>query len=132
MDCRLHTIPGTRIVVSSFTGPIRTEDRYRNRDRTLAFCRDNGYSRLIVDTRGQVSQSTTMEIFAFAEELVAEARGCQIAFVRDPDGRDIEFMDTVAANRGCQCRNFTSFEEAEQWLGPERGSPDDSANGEPE
>lgn len=116
MECDLRIAHGKRVVVSSFTGPITTDDRYRNRDRTLSFCRNNDIYKVIVDTRGQVSQSKTMEIFAFAEELADLARGFQIAFVRDQDSRDIRFMDNVAANRGALCRSFFSFEEAEKWL----------------
>jgi len=57
-----------------------------------------------------------MEIFAFSVELATEARGFRIAFVRDQDGGDIQFMDNVAANQGCRCKSFTTFEEAKQWL----------------
>ena len=121
MDCQLTMASGKQIVVSSFTGPIETENRYRNRDRTLAFCKDNSCTKLIVDTRGQVSRSTKMEIYAFAEELAKEARGIQIAFVRDPDDEDIQFMDNVAANRFCRCKSFTSYEDAERWLDFEKG-----------
>ena len=116
MECELSIVAEKRIVVSSFAGPIETEDRYRNRDRTLSFCRENDIYRLIVDTRGQVSRSTTMEIFAFAKELVAEAVDFRIAFVRDDEGEEIQFMDNVAANRGCRCKSFVGIEEAERWL----------------
>jgi hypothetical protein len=118
MKCDLKIILDKQIVVSSFSGPIKTENRYQNRDRTLSFCRENGIFKLIVDTCGQVSHSTTMEIFAFAAELAAHATGFHIAFVRDAEGEDIGFMDNVAANRGCQCKSFFSFEEAELWLMP--------------
>ena len=116
MECDLSIVPGKRMVISRFTGPIETDDRYRNRDRTLSFCRENNISKIIVDTRGQISGSTSTEIYKFGEELVAEASGLDIAFVRDPDSQDIRFMDNVAANRGCFCKSFTSFEEAERWL----------------
>jgi len=118
MECDLSVVPGKRVVISRFTGPIETENRYRNRDRTLSFCRENDISKIIVDTRGQISGSTATEIYTFGEDLVAEARGFMIAFVRDRDSEHIQFMDNVAANRGCFCRSFTSFEEAEQWLVP--------------
>jgi hypothetical protein len=118
MECDLRILPEGRIVISSFTGPIKTENRYRNRDRTLSFCRENGISLLIVDTRGQDSQSTTTEIYKFAKDLATEAIGFRIAFVRDSDGRDIQFMENVAANRGCQCMSFQSFEDSVQWLEP--------------
>jgi hypothetical protein len=57
-----------------------------------------------------------MEIYHFAEELAKEAIGFRIAFVRDATGKDIIFMDNVAANRGCICRSFLSFEDAVHWL----------------
>jgi hypothetical protein len=116
MDCDLQNLPGHRIVISSFTGPIKTENRYRNRDLTLSFCKENGIKLLIVDTRGQVSQSTTLEIHEFSEELAKMAIGFRIAFIRDDIDIDVQFMDTVSSNRGCTCKSFLNLEDAVQWL----------------
>ena len=122
MNCELSVQPGKCVVVSKFTGPIETADRYRNRDRTLAFCRQHGCSRVLVDTRGQIPRSRLIDVSAFAAELAREARGFRIAFVRDQSEEQIRFMDNVASNRGCVCRSFTSVEEAEQWLIPDDAS----------
>lgn len=123
MECNLRIIPSKQIVVSSYTGPIWTNNRIQNRDRTLSFCRENDIYKLIVDTRGQISHSTIMEIYEFSNDLASQAVGFHIAFVRDPESKDISFMDNVAANRGCRCKSFLNFKEAESWLISDTNSP---------
>lgn len=130
MNCELRVIPNKEIVVSRSTGPIEISDRYRNLDQTLAFCKERGIYSILVDTRGQVSQSTTLEIVAFAKEVVSRAVGFRIAFVRDPDSGDVQFMGNVATIRDLDCKGFFTFEEAEQWLAPHENPPNQPVGGD--
>ena len=116
MDCELSIIPDKNIVISRFTGSITTEDRYRNRQRTLDFCRANKIKKVIVDTRGQISQSNSMEIFKFAQEMETEVEGYKIAFVQDRDSEHIKLIELIATNRDCNCKSFLDIKEAQQWL----------------
>jgi hypothetical protein len=60
-----------------------------------------------------------MDLFRFAEEIPKEAQGLRIAHVlpaHDLSSKDIRFLSTVQVNRGVSSQEFTSIEEAENWL----------------
>ncbi len=116
MGCEISIIPGKQIVVSRFSGPITIEDRGRNRRETIDFCKEKGIRNVIVDTRGQVSCSSTMDIFGFGETIPETTRGFRIAIVRDCKETDVKFIENVAANRGAITNSFVSFDKAQEWL----------------
>jgi hypothetical protein len=118
MTCELSILPGERIVLSRFSGPITVEDRVRNRRDTLQFCQERGIDKVLVDMRGQESLSDTMEIFGFGATTPETTRGFRIAIVYDPGDGDARFIGTVAANRGANIRLFHIFDQALEWLEP--------------
>ena len=123
MNYELTIMPGTRIVLFRWSGPITLKDRKRNLERVLQFCRENGIGQVIVDTRQQVNKTTTMQMFAFAATLPKAAPWFHIAIVRHPFDEEIKFGENVAANRGAIVRSFVTLEEAQRWLETKDAGP---------
>ena len=60
MTCELSVLPGERVVLSSFSGPITVEDRVRNQRETLQFCQKKKINKILLDMRGQESLSNIL------------------------------------------------------------------------
>jgi len=84
----------------------------------LSFCKEKGISKIIVDTRDQVSKSSITELYDYAEEIINHTIGYKIAIVMDLDEEEIRFIDNVVANRGGFYNTFLTFKEAKRWLVP--------------
>ena len=116
MKYTLEIIPGTRIALYQWTGPITLEDRRRNRKEVIEFCQKEGVRSVLIDGREQVSKTGTMETFSFGTELPEEVRGFRIALVHRPDDDSLPLIATVAANRGWTTKSFLNIDEARAWL----------------
>ena len=116
VNYELNIIPDTRIALFCWSGPIALKEREENVRVMAQFCRENGISQLIVDTRKQVSETTTMEMYHFGAAIPKVMSGIQIAVVCRQSDRDTQFGETVAANRGAKSRSFETIEEAKRWL----------------
>ncbi len=124
MICELSVLPGKGVVLSSSSGPITVEDRVRHRKNTLRFCKEKSINKILLDMRGQISLSDTMENFHYGTTMPEMTRGFQIAFLCDCGDTDSRFIGTVAANRGAHIRSFDSFDQAREWLEPANKRPE--------
>jgi len=116
MDYELAIIPGARIALFRWTGPITFQGRMKNVERMGKFCNENKIKDLIVDTRKQVSTTDMMQMFDLGTSVPELLRGIRIAVVCQSSDHTTKFGETVAANRGAYSRSFTSLEEAQRWL----------------
>lgn len=122
MTYELKIIPNTRIALSCWSGTIDLKKRKENVRTMAQFCRDNGLSQLIVDTRQQVDDATTMQMYDFGASIPEIMRGIQVAVVCRPSARATRFGETVAANRGTNSHSFETIEEAKTWLAGNEGT----------
>jgi len=118
MTCELSVLPGERVVLSSFSGPITVKDRVRNQRETLQFCQKKKINKILLDMRGQESLSNIADLHDFGASMPETTRGFQIAIVCDSGDANARFIDTVAANRGAHINSFHSIEKAREWLEP--------------
>ena len=116
MSYSLKIIPESDIAVFHWAGPITYRDRLENLDRMSDFCRDKAVHKLIIDGRDQQSQTGVVESFQFAEAVPKAFMGLRVAVVRRADDDSLEFIETVASNRGSFTRSFLDIDEAREWL----------------
>ena len=109
-------IPGTRIALFHWVGPITLDDRRTNRDVIVNFCEEHGINDVIIDGRDQESKTSVMESFNFGTEVPAGFRGLRLAVVHRPDDESLQFIEAVAGNRGSSTKSFVTVDEARTWL----------------
>ena len=66
MNFELKIIPDTRIAFFCWSGPITLEDREENRHCVMQLCQEDSIDQLIIDTRQEISETRTMQMFDFA------------------------------------------------------------------
>lgn len=112
----LELIPGTRIALFRWSGPISLDDRRANMKILTDFCQEQEVRSLIVDGRFQVSETGTLDSFVFGKEVPTEMKGLRIAVVHRSDDDALPFIETVAKNRGSVTDAFLNLDEARAWL----------------
>ena len=112
----LSVLPGTDIGVFHWVGPITLEDRVKNLDRMVSFCNERRLKKIIIDGRDQISQTDTIDAYTFGKQVPKALRGLRVAVVHRPDDDTLEFIETVAFNRGAGTRAFHDFGQAQVWL----------------
>jgi hypothetical protein len=111
------------IIYLRFSGESDSSEHEQSRDEAAKICREKGLARVLVDMSAQTAfmASETMDLYKFGESFVKGSfpRQACIAVVADPTvpvGRDVNFVITVARNRGFRVQLFQDQEEALQWL----------------
>jgi len=112
----LKVIPNTQIASFCWSGLVTLKERKKNVKIMAQFCRENGISQLIVDTRRQISDTSTTDMYDFGTSIPKVMRGIQIAVVCRPSDKDTRFGEQVAADRGVESHLVYSIEEAMSWL----------------
>ena len=102
------------------TGEVRFRPAVEGAGRIVAWCREHGIEKLLLDSSGLTGFANPgpEERFLFGEALARAAQGqVKIAIVTRPEIMDAEkFGITVARNRGLFAEGFTSEAEAVAWL----------------
>jgi hypothetical protein len=114
---------GGGIVELRFSGVSAIEEHQRSRDEVAELCRLKGLTRVLVDMSEQSSSmgGGTMDLFAFGESFVKGKfpRNASIAVVGKPATEtddDLQFVVTVARNRGFSMELFRDAADALTWL----------------
>ena len=112
-----------KIVIVKVSDKATKKEHYSALEKALQLCYKKKIKKLLVnlknlDTKGIVS---TVGAFKFGKTLATDNRlkGVFLAHVLPilPDSsEDIDFISTVASNRGVITKNFASLEEAKNWL----------------
>ena len=121
----IEVIPGTRIALFHWVGPITLDDRRTNRDVIVDFCDENDIHDVIIDGRDQDSKTSVMESFNFGTEVPGGFRGFRLAVVHRPDDESLQFIEAVAGNRGSSTKSFVDIDEARAWLEATERNADD-------
>jgi hypothetical protein len=110
------------IVLLRASGLVTHEEHTAARRQAAQLCRENKSSKILADLRKlDTEKSSTLNCFDYGESLAQEniSLSTLIAIVLPTDlgsSEDIEFVATVAANRGRAPLLFKTIEEAKQWL----------------
>ena len=110
-----------KIVRLRATGLVTHEEHIAARQQAAQLRRERKSSKVLSDLRElDTEKSSTLNCFDYAESLAQETPpSVRIAIVLPTDphsSEDIEFVATVAANRGRAPLLFKTVEEAKQWL----------------
>jgi len=109
-----------RIVRVRVIGSATHEDHCAGMDDWVKLCESNKCSKILVDLRElSTDRSSKMDCFSFGEMLAGISQQLYIAHVLPTDAKsakDVTFTSKVERNRGKTTREFSSIEEAEQWL----------------
>jgi len=73
--------------------------------------------RFLIDERAVVKNIDSHDLTVFAEMKVDEPIKLRLAVIYSPeDLAEFRWMETIQQNRSIAYRQFSSFDEAEQWL----------------
>jgi hypothetical protein len=113
------------IVTVQVSGPATREEHHAAIDHAARLCTEQECKKLLVNLRNLKTEgiATLLDCFEFGTMLAEGAiqKEVYIAYVLPTDEtsiRDVQFTFMVAANRGRLAAEFTSQEEARQWLLP--------------
>jgi hypothetical protein len=111
------------VIELRFSDVSAIEEHERARDEVADLCRQEGLTRVLVDMseRSSTMGGATMDLFGFGESFVKGRfpRTASIAAVGKQPAEaddDLEFVVTVARNRGFSMELFHSAEDALRWL----------------
>ncbi|MBN2437201.1 MAG: hypothetical protein JXL20_01220 [Deltaproteobacteria bacterium] len=105
------------VVVSS---PCTRDDHYSAMNQAVTLTERHVCSSLLVDLRELSTEAfSTTGCFTFGKKLAETTTHLKIAHVLPSDAKssqDVRFTSTVEANRGKTTGEFSTVEEARQWL----------------
>lgn len=121
VDYRCAVEPRPRYLHLSVTGQNTTANVRRILSDMLAACAQHGCSRVLLEEHLSGPSLGMVEAFEIVSEGSATARAVvqQIAYVDtnpEHDSSLLDFVETVAVNRGVRVRVFATVREAEAWL----------------
>ena len=121
MDYKLEIVEKTDFVVAVLGGVRSPETLLAAASKTTDFCREKGYSRLLIDLRNMSGGLDTLETFEVAGHAIPEqtnARDLVRSAILDlSENLDrIRFFETVAVNRGFNVKTFDDENQAIEWL----------------
>jgi hypothetical protein len=116
-----------KLVILQISSTASFEDCCTARDEALRLCNEQQCSRLLVDARLlKNNRPSPADCYYFGESLSYTKLLIYIAHVMPTDvtiHEDIQFISTVAKNRGVISKNFATIDEAKTWLLEEIGKP---------
>ncbi len=121
MEFQLELVEKNDFVVAVLGG-VRTPDTLMAAAaKTTAYCREHGYSHLLIDLRNMHGGLDTVETFEVAGHAIptqTDARGLVCSAILDltENIERIRFFETVAVNRGFNVKVFDDEDQAVQWL----------------
>jgi hypothetical protein len=102
------------------SGEATKREHFAARDKALSLCEEHGCAKILVDLHDLASSSlSTMESFYFGEHIANFPQLIRLAHVlpKHPKARqNVVFSSNVQANRGKETGEFTTVEEARNWL----------------
>jgi hypothetical protein len=109
------------IVQLGFTGNSTIGEHEISRDKLARLLDENGLRRAIVDMTKEESfmKGSTLHLFDFGCSLASAvfSRGVKLAVVDENGSKsDVDFVVTVASNRGFVVQLFTDTARAIEWL----------------
>ena len=103
------------IEVRSF-GVVTKSDIVGSIEKIRQIQEDTGVNRLLVDTTAQETLPNPIEIFEIFSAYPREIRTALLVKRTQTTAKDVEFVETVALNRGKTVRLHDDLEQALEWL----------------
>lgn len=105
------------VILIDSRGDVGEIDLMESLEFVLQIVRDQGLSKIMVDTTHQASLPSTIALHCFASELSKQARNLKHAIVTAEQSlEEMRFIETVGQNRGVNIQLFSSRDEALSWL----------------
>ena len=103
------------IEVKSF-GVVTKNDILDSIEKIQQIQEDTGVNKLLVDTTAQETLPNPIEIFEIFSTYPREIRTALLVQRTQTTARDVEFVETVAQNRGKTVKLHDNLEQALEWL----------------
>lgn len=121
MDYQLELVEKNDFVVAVLGGVRTPETLMAAAAKTTAYCREHGYSLLVIDLRKMSGELDTLETFEIAGHSIptqTDARDLVRSAILDltENIERIRFFETVAVNRGFNVKIFDDENKAFEWL----------------
>ena len=108
------------IQVDSF-GDVTIDDLMASLQTIVKIHQEREIRKVFIDARKQTSLPSTAPNFEFGSRMAQAERGMRVAVAASPELKaKLEFIATVAENRGAIIQIFDSVEEALAWLTGQR------------
>lgn len=107
------------IIIVTYDGEIDFETRVRALNEVIAIIRKSSKKyQMLIDSRKIKNALTTMQEYEFGKMLAAseEIKGSRVAILSNLADIENQFVNTVAANRGYNLKEFVIYEDAMKWL----------------
>ena len=92
----IDLIENSDIALFHWKGPITLEDRQKNLQRMVEFCRTKGVRKILIDGRDQESETSVLESFSFGSEVPRAFSGLNAAVVHRGDDDSLKFIRCCA------------------------------------
>lgn len=103
------------IEIESF-GVVTKADILDSIEKIKQIQEDTGVENLLVDTTGQETLPNPIEIFEIFSVYPREIKTALLVVESQATARDVDFVETVAANRGKRMKIFHDRQQAQDWL----------------
>ena len=113
-----EAVPEKQYVRLVMSGSMTRDDYERSSVQLSSVLEENGRKRLLVDTRQRTSELSTTGDYDFTKQLPSRfPPGTRLAILFAPDKvQNLNFVQTVARNRGLSLMLFDDDVEAVGWL----------------
>jgi hypothetical protein len=109
------------VIHASFRGKVDELDLWYTLQSILGLQSSHGVSTVIVDVSEELSLPRTLSLYDFGIDLAREGRSLTIAVADKRKARnDLQFLVTVAQNRGARIQVFDTTSKALHWLNRSR------------
>ncbi len=119
-------LEGTGIISCRHWGEMTEKDVRAARDKVQSLIDRTGIRDVLVDMCAATPAMDTVEIFEFASDFKMTMRVAMLIEEDHPMREDLEFLETVAINRGNDFCLHTCRDEALRWLQPPASTTGDT------
>ena len=115
----IECLKDKRIIKITSYGEITEIDLQKSREQVINICSEHGYTKILVDATNLSEKLPIIPAFNHGLSLAKNftLRKARHAFVVNKENsKVIDFIVTVAINRGANTKLFYSIDEAERWL----------------
>jgi len=121
MPYKINVMRKRKIIRLTFFGDSDAEEHKKSRQEAAKLCHRKGFTRVLVDLTEQDSlmSGSTMDLYKFGTGFKDDPypENTKIAAVNESGPKpDLDFVVTVASNRGITTQLFNNTDEAVEWL----------------
>lgn len=117
MPEKIDLISKSGIIYITSYGEVTEEDLISSLETIIKISENKDFLKVLVDAREQSSLPSPITLFKFSQKLSESFRHIKHAIVvSDSTPEDINFIETVAVNRGSNMQIFNSIDAAVSWL----------------